>query len=128
MTKPTSDHVGLSLRANEHKIHDLYLEPDGNLALVYRAEAVGQHARQRLMTYHAEWFLDTEVGVRWLDEIMAQRYNPALTEAVVKAEVINTSGIKDIVSFSVRFDLPMRKLKITEIQATTIYSDLVVTI
>jgi hypothetical protein len=124
----STDHLTVSMKPNEVGIYDLYLDATNNLAMDYKAKAVGLHARWRLMTYHNEWFLDNEVGVRWLDEIMAQRYNPALSESITKIEVLDTNGIKEIVSFSVKYDLPMRRLNITEIQATTIYEDEVVTI
>jgi hypothetical protein len=95
------------------------------LAFVTGAKAVGEHARQRLMTYRNEWFLDTNAGMTWLDEIMAEKYNPALTEALVKAELINTDGVKDMVSFSVRFDRATRHLKIVDVQTTTDYEEVV---
>ncbi|MDT9694263.1 hypothetical protein Q5762_39210, partial [Streptomyces sp. P9(2023)] len=63
---------------------DLYLDANGNLGLVYNAEAVGQHARQRLMTYEGEWFLDKTAGVPWIREILGSAYDAVLAESVIK--------------------------------------------
>jgi len=118
-------HIGLALRPNGVGIHDLALAADGNIDMVYDAEAVGQHARQRLMTYSGEWFLDTTAGVPWLQEIMGRQYNPALAEAVVKAEVMGTHGVTGIDDFSVSFARTTRDLQIRSMSVTTIYDETV---
>lgn len=120
-----ANHIGLALRPNGAGIHDLVLAADGNLDMVYDAEAVGQHARQRLMTFSGEWFLDTAAGVPWLQEIMGRQYNPALAEAVVKAEVMGTHGVTGIDDFSVAFARTTRDLQIRSMSVTTIYDETV---
>jgi hypothetical protein len=113
-------HVGLAI---DPATNDVFLEEDGNLAFVYDAEAVGQHGRQRLKTFRGEWFLDTTAGVPWLDQLMGKRFNPALGEALVKAELLETDGITGISSFSVSFDNARRNLIIREIEVTTTYDE-----
>jgi hypothetical protein len=104
--------------------NDLFI--DGNsLAVVRDAEAVGQHARQRLMTFRGEWFLDTTAGVTWLDEIFGRAYDPALAEAIVKTELVQTDGVESIDTFAIRFDRTTRGVIIDEIAATTVYDDTV---
>jgi hypothetical protein len=114
-------HVGLGLKANAVGIHDVYLDNTGNLVLARKAEAVGQHVRERLMTYAHEWFLNTDIGVPWLDEIMAQQFNPGLAEAVLKGEVLDTDGVTEIVTFSVNFNKIRRDLMYRDIQVRTEY-------
>lgn len=101
--------------------NDIYLDASGNLAMVTDAEAVGQHARQRLQTFQGEWFLDTACGVPWLSQILGRNYDPALAEAVVKAELLNTDGVTEITSFSVSFDRASRGLFIRSVEVGTIY-------
>lgn len=110
--------IGLAIDGNTN---DLFLRANGELAIVTDAEAVGQHARQRLMTYEREWFLDTTAGVVWLDEIMGKAFDPALAEAVVKAEILDTDGVTEITSFSVRFNRGQRELAISSINVLTEY-------
>lgn len=115
-----TDRIGLAL---DPLTNDLFLDGAGNLALVGNAEAVGQHARQRLQTYQQEWFLDTTAGVPWLSGILGSGYDPALAESVVKAELLDTDGVTEITSFSVRFDRSTRGLIISSIDVLTDYDE-----
>lgn len=99
----------LNLALNQ-TTNDLYLTADGDLATVTDAHAVGQHARQRLNSHSGEWFMDTAAGVPWLDDILGKKYDPALAEAVIKAELRATLGVTGIAEFSVRFDRVTRGL------------------
>lgn len=111
-------HIGLAL---DPETNDLFLRADGSLAVVTGAEAVGQHVRQRLKTFAGEWFLDTTAGVPWLSQIMGKKYDPALAEAVVKAEILDTDGVVEITSFSVGFDRTERRLNIKDVEVLTVY-------
>lgn len=115
--------IAPALRANEHGIADLALTPDGNLDMVIDAEAVGQHARQRLMTFEEEWFLDTTAGVVWLQEIMGRPENLPLAEGVIKAEILDTDGVTGISSFAIRFDRVTRKLEVSRATVRTEYDE-----
>lgn len=113
-------HIGLAI---DPATNDLFLRPNGELAIVRGAEAVGQHVRQRLKTFSGEWFLDTTAGVPWLDEILGRGYDPALAEAVVKGEVLDTDGVTEITAFSVRFDRTRRALEAFGIEIMTEYDE-----
>lgn len=112
---------GLAMRRNGSAPADLYLEADGSLAVVRDAEAVGQHVRQRLMTYLGEWFLDRDAGVPWVRDILGHQYDPVLAESVLKTEILNTDGVIEITSFSVRFDNSTRGLSGYDIDVLTDY-------
>ena len=117
----TLNRKGLALKRIGTDPADLYLDEQGNLAMVEDAEAVGQHARQRLMTYEGEWFLDNEVGVPWLTNVLGLQYDPVLAESVVKAELLDTDGVEEITSFSVRFSRELRNLSSHDIDVVTDY-------
>lgn len=114
----TTDRIGLAIHPDTN---DLFLRGDGQLAIVRQAEAVGQHVRQRLKTFKGEWFLDTEAGMTWLDEVFAHRYDPALAESLVKAEILDTDGIQEILTFNVSFQQDKRNLVISEVEVLTMY-------
>ena len=114
--------IRFGLAIDQHT-NDLFLAADGNLAVATDAEAVGLHARQRLQTFSGEWFLDTSCGVPWLDEILGRTYDPALSEAVVKAELLGTDGVEEITSFSVSFDRATRGLVIRSIKVLTMFDE-----
>lgn len=115
-------HFGLSI---DPATNDLHLDASNNLATVTGAHAVGQHVRQRLKTFEGEWFLDTTAGVAWIGQLLGQNYDPALAEAVVKAEILDTDGVVEIEGFSVGYNRGKRELKIQDIAVRTIYDETV---
>lgn len=117
----TVSRFGLALRRDGSAPADLFLDDSGSLAVVRDTEAVGQHVRQRLMTYEGEWFLDREAGVPWVRDIVGHGYDPIMAESVLKAEVLDTDGVTDINSFSVRFDNSTRGLAAFDIDVATDY-------
>lgn len=119
----TVERFGLSLKRIGNAPADLYLDDDNNLAVVRNAEAIGQHVRQRLMTYAGEWFLDKEVGVPWLRDILGRAYDPVLAESVLKTEILETDGVTDINSFSTRFSRETRGLSSFDIVVATEYEE-----
>lgn len=110
--------VGLAI---DQATNDLYFDAGSSLVLARDALAVGQHARQRLMTFEGEWFLDTTAGVPWLTQILGKGQDPALAEAVVKANLLGTDGVTEITSFSVGFAQPTRGLQIKGVEVKTDY-------
>lgn len=115
--------IGLALRPNDKGIADIYLDASGNLAMVRDAEAVGQHAEQRLMAHRGEWFLNKNVGTPWLRDVLGKGYDPILAESVVKAQVLGTDGVTAIRSFSVRFNRVRRELESYNILVMTEYDE-----
>ena len=113
-------HCGLAI---DPETNDLFLTRLGELAIVEGAEACGQHARQRIMTFQGEWFLDNTAGMPWLSDIMGKRYNPELAEAIVKNEILDTDGITDISNLSVSFNNEIRNLMIRQVEVSTIYNE-----
>ena len=114
---------GLALKRFGDDPADIFLDESGNLAIVENAEAIGQHARQRLMTFDGEWFLDKDAGATWLTDILGQTYNPILAEALTKTEILETDGVTEIESFSIRFDQNLRHLKSYDISVKTEYDE-----
>lgn len=104
-------------------VHDIYLNENGELAMVTDAEAVGQHVRQRLMTHEGEWFLDKSAGVTWLTDVLGQGYDPIIAESLTKTEILETDGVSDILEFSVRFDRSVRGVTSYNISVETEYDE-----
>lgn len=115
------ERIGLSLKRVGNAPADLHLDGDGNLVLVRNAEAIGQHVRQRLMTYEGEWFLDTTAGVPWMRDLLGGAYDPVMVESVLKPEIMETDGVTEITAFSVRFDAERRGLSAFDIEVNTVY-------
>lgn len=111
-------HIGIGV---DQTTQDIRLDADHNLWMVTGAQAVGQHARARLKLHHGEWFLDTEAGVRWLDEVLGQGFSEALADAVIKESILGTDGVTEIVSFSASYNRTRRELIATDIALLTTY-------
>lgn len=119
----TFHRIGLAIKVSPDGTQDVALDSDGNLSMVHDAEAVGQHVRQRLGAYSGEWFLDTTAGLPWLNDILGKAYDPAIAEALVKAEILDTEGVTEITSFSVGFDRRTRGLSIRSVTVLSEYDE-----
>lgn len=122
----TVQRIGLSLSSTGSEPHDLHLDSDGGLAVVVDGEAVGQHVRQRLMTFSGEWFLDVDAGVTWLTDILGGKYDPVIAETLTKSEILETDGVTEIESFSVRFKGSSRGVESYNVTVKTDYDGKVV--
>lgn len=119
----TLSRMGLSLKREGSAPADIHMDANGNLVFVHDAEAVAQHVEQRLMTHEGEWFLDADVGVPWVRDILGGQYDPVLAESVLKAEILDTDGVVEITTFSVRFDRSTRGLGASNITVLTEYDE-----
>jgi len=119
----TVQRLGVALKREGYAPADIYFDDTGNLAMVSNTEAIGQHARQRLMTHTGEWFLDKDAGVPWTSEVLGFRYDPVLAEAVFKAVLWDTDGVTEVTTFSARFDRETRNLSMYNIEVLTEYDE-----
>lgn len=104
--------------------NDLELDSTGNLRLVFDAEAVGQHARQRLQFFRGEWFLDPTVGVDWFGETLGQREAAVpIVEATVKRVILATPGVTSLLEIRTTFDHRNRGAKVERCSVQTEYGD-----
>lgn len=114
-------HLGVAIKEIDGAIQDVYLDSTNNLSMVSDAEAIGQHVKQRTKTFQGEWFLNSRVGVPWINNVLGLEFNPALAEAVLKSVIRKTNGVTGIESFSVRFDPSLRNLVANNTTIKTIY-------
>ncbi len=119
----TLQRKGLALQSENGTPPDIYFDDSGNLAIVTNSQAVSQHINQRLKTFEGEWFLDKSAGVTWLSDVLGDKYDPVIAETLTKTEILETDGVTDIESFSVRFDRSSRGLKSYDISVNTEYEE-----
>lgn len=75
-------------------------------------ESCAQRVKTRLLLLFNEWFLDTDAGVPYLQDVTIKPANMPLAEAVIKRTIIETEGVKEIRSFSMTLDPNTRRLTI----------------
>ncbi len=90
------------------------------IARVTEGAQVVQRVGSRLRFYEGEGIFDISEGTPWLQSIMGKPYDLALTEALLKARIIETPGVDILNKFELTFDKSTRGMTITW-TATTIY-------
>lgn len=60
--------------------------------------AVGQAVETGLLLWQGEWFLDTTVGMPWVEGVLGKN-SQASGDATIQNQVINTQGVTDISSY-----------------------------
>ena len=74
------------------------------------AEGVAQCVMTRLALWRGTWFINTEEGTPWLQEVLGKR---SAVEIVLRDRILSTPGVSDIVSFEAVFDPDTRAMSIT---------------
>lgn len=106
---------------NPGERHDIWFDAAGNLQTVEDAEAIAQRVRQRLEFYQGEWFLDTTVGVPWFQFIFVDPFDQATAETFLKAEILDTPGVAEILEFVVSVDKHAREFNLSRVVIRTDY-------
>ncbi|WP_406858483.1 hypothetical protein ABEG18_12985 [Alsobacter sp. KACC 23698] len=115
-----ADVTGLSILPH----NDVHLDESGNLVMAADAQAVGQHVRQRLMFWRSEWFLNTAAGIDWTRYVLGRPpSDQPIAEAIIKAEILATPGVTEILEFDVSVDRAGRGLKINRVVLLTSFDD-----
>lgn len=91
---------------------ELVLDASGQLLLVENQEETEQFLEQKLRTFRGEWFLNTNLGLPYFDDILVKRPNPTLIEALLTDEILSTPGVLEILEFSLDLDKATRELSL----------------
>jgi len=99
-------------------MNDLYLDPvthdldvsNFDLRIVTGADRVRQGILIKLRLFRGEWFMDTEAGTPWLEDILGKRISLAGAIAAIRASVLEVDGVDAITEFSYSFDRAQRRL------------------
>lgn len=75
-------------------------------------EACAQAVKTRLLLLFNEWFLDTDAGVPYLQDVTIKPANMPLAEAVIKQTILETEGVLEIRSFNMTLDRNTRRLTV----------------
>jgi hypothetical protein len=109
--------IGRALNSN----NDLVLVA-GQIATVEQMAETAQHCRTRLLFYTGEWFLDTDAGTPWFQEIFVKPTNLANVESIIKSRILNTPGVLSLTDFAMDYQGGRaRQLKV-DFSANTIYA------
>lgn len=90
---------------------DIYFV-DGQIAFVTEKEYVAQRIQTRLLLFLGEWFLDTSQGVDWFGSILTKPVNMVTIEGILKATIINTPDVTELLTFTSDFQKGVREYNV----------------
>lgn len=91
-----------------------------DLKLVDKAEQVRQQLLIKLKLWRGEWFLNTEFGTPYLQQILGKQLTLSGALAALRKSILEVEGVRQILSFSYKFNNSTRKLEV-EFTADTPY-------
>lgn len=74
-------------------------------------DAVGQAIGTRLRLNYGEWFLDTTDGTNWKTAVLGA-HTQATRDMILKARILNTQGVTELLQFGSVFDGNTRTYRI----------------
>ena len=73
-----------------------------------------QRLRMRFKFFKGEWFLNSEHGLPYFEEILGTKnLDSNIIESVLRKEVLSVEGIREITKSSIDYDAENRKIKYT---------------
>ncbi len=105
--------------------HDLTVQ-NYDLQLVTEADQLTQKLKNKILFFYSEWFLDTTQGVQYYEIALVKNPDLVLISNMIKAAILDTQGVFEIISYEQTMDNRARKLSVNFI-VDTIYGNLTVT-
>ena len=96
--------LGKDLLLDEN--HDLVIE-NFDLKMTDNSQIVAQRVKQQLLTLKGEWFLDSELGVPYL-EILGSKNALAAAKAILTSHIMRVEGVKEIIAIKMKEDREQR--------------------
>lgn len=94
----------------------------GRSNFISQSSAVAQAVYTRLLLLRGEWFLDTDAGVPYLQDVTIKPANLSLAESAIKQAIIETDGVNELRTFELVFDPTTRRATV-KATVTTDYDD-----
>ena len=83
-----------------------------DLVLVDGAEQVRQQLLIKLKLWQGEWFLDTEFGTPYLQQILGKQLTMSGAIVALRKSILEVQGVTQIMSFDYQFDRANRTIKV----------------
>lgn len=91
--------------------HDLAII-DFDLKLTDETNVVAQRVKRALLLFKGEYFLDSEIGMPYYDDILGTKNSIDTIQAIFINAIREVKGVADIKEFNIAFDDPTRTLTI----------------
>ena len=99
---------------------DLALNPDtgdllirdNDLQIVIGEDQLEQNVKIRLRFFSEEWFLNINNGLPFYSDILVKNPNIPNIDSIIKAEILDTNGVEEILEFISTYDNTERRYTI----------------
>lgn len=88
-----------------------------------RLDWIAQTLQLQLKMFLNEWFLATDDGVPYFQEILKKNPNPSVIESILRNRIVTSPGILEILEFNLDYDNALRKL-ILDLQVRSTEGDI----
>lgn len=95
----------------DRQSHDIVRSPY-DLVIVSGVDLIRQRIKQRLLTIQGEWFLNTEIGLPWFEQIIGKGAEQQQIEALIIRQITETEGVDALIEFDLTFDRRARHIVI----------------
>ena len=92
--------------------YDLFIDGDGNFAMIHGDETTAQCVRLTLEVYEGEWFLDERHGTDYPRVFSDSPPTDAETKDIIRAAIYQETDVKHIDSLDVKRNPTSRRLDV----------------
>lgn len=85
----------------------------GDLVINAGVDAVRQNVIQRLKTYLGEWFLNTQIGIPYYEQILIKNPSRGNVDGIFQNAILNTPGIVSLDKYKAVFDTQVRRYEVS---------------
>jgi hypothetical protein len=97
-----------------------------DLTLVDGAKQVRQQLDIKLKLWKGEWFLDTDFGTPYIQDILGKQLTLSGVLAALRVSILEVEGVRSITEFDYTFTTQTRKLTVS-FEVDTVYGTLEIT-
>jgi len=87
--------------------HDLEFI-DNDIVIVETQDQLDQTLKIRLLFFQGEWYLDIKQGLPFYEKILVKNPNLPDIDNIIKAEIIDTPEVQELLSYSSDYDPLLR--------------------
>lgn len=88
--------------------HDMIFVNGGCPVTVSQQDIVAQRLKITLQTFLGEWFLDTDLGIPYFQQIFTKIRSKATVDAIFQQAILDDPGVLEIVSYESSLDASTR--------------------
>lgn len=92
--------------------HDIYLDDRGDLAMVAGADCAAQLLGVGLRLFRGEWYLDTEAGIPYYQQVLVNSPKSRVIEALFRQAILSSPEIERLLTFQMTIDRRSRTLSL----------------